>query len=235
MRVWDIHPGYLSRQNLLGEHAEIHAVYSVIRGGKEGYAAHPETSRWRDHLDRLVYRHDLTVKEMLLRGMKHASPLTGAISPSKSTFTFVDPPARQFILLGKKYLQRSQSGRIPLPHCGSEFWAHHRYSVMARGGDIFREIDSLANRKEDNFIVEEGELIEKVLETMWQPCQPDALQEMAYTLLKDLKKHALLGEEGCLLSLNACEPANLLQSVFLLAQKHNYSDLLHTTVFADHT
>ncbi|MFW5896791.1 MAG: pyrimidine dimer DNA glycosylase/endonuclease V, partial [Bacillota bacterium] len=31
MRVWDIHPGYLDRGGLLGQHAEIHAVWSVLR------------------------------------------------------------------------------------------------------------------------------------------------------------------------------------------------------------
>ncbi|MDD4764978.1 MAG: pyrimidine dimer DNA glycosylase/endonuclease V, partial [Atribacterota bacterium] len=28
MRVWDVHPGYLSDKSLLGEHVEIHALFS---------------------------------------------------------------------------------------------------------------------------------------------------------------------------------------------------------------
>lgn len=35
MRVWDLHPGYLSRQSLLGQHAEIHAVHAVIYDQKK--------------------------------------------------------------------------------------------------------------------------------------------------------------------------------------------------------
>lgn len=41
MRVWDVNPGYLNRQSLLGEHREIHGVFVVITAGKKGYARHP--------------------------------------------------------------------------------------------------------------------------------------------------------------------------------------------------
>ena len=35
IRVWDVHPGYLSRTRLLGEHREIHAVWTVITEEKK--------------------------------------------------------------------------------------------------------------------------------------------------------------------------------------------------------
>lgn len=34
MRVWDIPPNELCNRHLVGEHAEIHAVWSVITGRK---------------------------------------------------------------------------------------------------------------------------------------------------------------------------------------------------------
>jgi len=43
MRVWDINPGYLNRQNLLGEHRELHGIVSILVNRKKGYANHPET------------------------------------------------------------------------------------------------------------------------------------------------------------------------------------------------
>jgi len=46
MRVWDINPGYLNRQSLLGEHRELHGIISIIVNKKKGYANHPETVRW---------------------------------------------------------------------------------------------------------------------------------------------------------------------------------------------
>ena len=46
MRIWDINPGYLNRQSLLGEHRELHGIVSIIRDNKKGYSRHPETLRW---------------------------------------------------------------------------------------------------------------------------------------------------------------------------------------------
>jgi hypothetical protein len=45
MRVWDIHPGFLNRQSLLGEHREIHAIHTIVSRQKKGYSRHPETLR----------------------------------------------------------------------------------------------------------------------------------------------------------------------------------------------
>ena len=46
MRIWDVNPGYLNRQSLLGEHRELHAIVSIIKNNKKGYSRHPETLRW---------------------------------------------------------------------------------------------------------------------------------------------------------------------------------------------
>nr|WP_320015958.1 pyrimidine dimer DNA glycosylase/endonuclease V [uncultured Desulfobacter sp.] len=37
MRIWDLHPGYLNRRSLLGEHRELHGMASIIVNGKKGY------------------------------------------------------------------------------------------------------------------------------------------------------------------------------------------------------
>ena len=76
MRVWDVDPGYLNRQSLLGEHREIHAILSIVTNNKKGYARHPETLRWKDRLGALKHRHDLVVSEMQLRSYQHHSPVT---------------------------------------------------------------------------------------------------------------------------------------------------------------
>ena len=46
MRIWDVSPGYLNRQSLLGEHRELHGLVSILVHGKRGYSRHPETVRW---------------------------------------------------------------------------------------------------------------------------------------------------------------------------------------------
>jgi hypothetical protein len=75
MRIWDISPKRLCRNHLLGEHRELHAIWSVLINGKKGYAHHPETLRWRGKLKALYHRHDALVQEMADRGYEHRSPL----------------------------------------------------------------------------------------------------------------------------------------------------------------
>jgi len=75
MRIWDIPTGKLCRQHLLGEHRELHAIWSILTEGKRGYANHPETRRWRGRLKALFMRHDALVAEMTRRGFQHHSPL----------------------------------------------------------------------------------------------------------------------------------------------------------------
>jgi hypothetical protein len=75
MRVWDIPPKQLCRNHLLGEHREIHAIWSILVHHKKGYANHPETRRWKGKQKALYLRHERIVREMLTRKYRHLSPL----------------------------------------------------------------------------------------------------------------------------------------------------------------
>jgi hypothetical protein len=66
MRIWDLSPGYLNRQSLLGEHRELHGIYSILTNGKVGYARHPETLRWARSRSGLSVRHRQLAAEMRL-------------------------------------------------------------------------------------------------------------------------------------------------------------------------
>lgn len=146
MRVWDLDPGYLNRQSLLGEHREIHAVFSIIENRKRGYARHPETLRWVERLPALARRHEVVVSEMALRGYQHHSPVA---APGETVWpdTFVDRPGEQFVLLANKYRER-ESGRIPLPVNPQQLWAQHKYSVLARDPEAYRRIGRLVAQPE---------------------------------------------------------------------------------------
>ena len=103
MRVWDISPSKLCRNHLLGEHRELHAMWSVITENKKGYSLHPETIRWKGKLSALYNRHDLLVSEMKKRGYNHQSPLDKrkATGISKQT-DYVDVPSEQIKILRNK-------------------------------------------------------------------------------------------------------------------------------------
>jgi len=75
MRIWDVDPARLCRSHLLGEHREIHAVWTILTEGRSGYARHPEVRRWDGKLAALHARHEAVVAEMAHRGYGHRSPL----------------------------------------------------------------------------------------------------------------------------------------------------------------
>ena len=65
----------LCRVHLLGEHRELHALWTILTEDKKGYRNHPETRRWVGKLHALYNRHEALVVEMERRRYKHASPL----------------------------------------------------------------------------------------------------------------------------------------------------------------
>ena len=75
MRIWDIPPEKFCRNHLLGEHRELHAVWSIITNNKKAYSNHPEILRWKGKLKSLYLRHEKLVAEMTVRGYKHHTPL----------------------------------------------------------------------------------------------------------------------------------------------------------------
>ncbi len=81
---------------------------------------------------------------MRLRGYNHASPLDVPGSMGEAP-GFLDPPHEQFEILKEKY-DKEEAGRIPLPDRISEFWEHHKYSVLARGHEKHQEIASMSEK-----------------------------------------------------------------------------------------
>jgi hypothetical protein len=104
MRIWDIAPKRLCRNHLLGEHRELHAIWSVIVNGRKGYARHPETLRWKGKLRALFARHEALVREMTERGYRHRSPLAKRQATGSSRqAVFVDTPGEQVRILRNKH------------------------------------------------------------------------------------------------------------------------------------
>lgn len=139
MRIWDVSPGYLNRQSILGEHRELHGIVSIIRNNKKGYAKHPETLRWVGYGWALTQRHKLIVAEMSLRGYTDKSPVALRSKKGLWPVVFIDPPASQFSILSGKYETR-EPGRIPLPKNPQQLWAQHKYSVLARSITAYEDM-----------------------------------------------------------------------------------------------
>ena len=236
MRVWDIHPGYLSGRSILGEHAEIHALHSIISGNKKGYSRHPETKRWMENLNQLVFRHNLVVKEMHLRDFKHNSPLQFSGNTKDNylidILSYVDLPAEQFGILSRKYSNNGQSGRITLPKNGTEFWAHHKYSIMTRGYQYYKEIQSFMKDKKSLPIEQEGKLILKTQNYMNFNIAEKALENTIQHLWGYFKKESTSEEK--IYFFNISDSITKLKFLFTLAKKYQKTYLLHSTIFADY-
>lgn len=103
MRIWDIDTKFLCDKHLLGEHRELHAIWTILTEDKRGYRSHPETKRWEGKLKALYKRHDEEVREMQRRGFRHLSNLDVSKATGSSVQdTFVDSPQEQReILQGK--------------------------------------------------------------------------------------------------------------------------------------
>lgn len=103
MRIWDLDPARLCRQHLLGEHAELHALWTILTEDREGYRSHPETERWEGKQAALYRRHEALAEEMTARGFAHGSPLDPSLATGEDEQdTFVDPPDEQEAILEAK-------------------------------------------------------------------------------------------------------------------------------------
>jgi len=103
VRIWDVDPELLCRNHLLGEHRELHAIWTVLTQDRTGYRNHPETKRWVGRLAALHARHESLVVEMARRGYRHASPLDALLATGEALQTvWVDSPERQMELLRDK-------------------------------------------------------------------------------------------------------------------------------------
>jgi len=180
MRIWDLSPGYLNRQSLLGEHRELHGVVSIIKNHKRGYSKHPETLRWVNYGWALKQRHKLLVAEMKLRGYIHKTPVLLRRNQGEWPEIFIDTPSDQISILKDKY-KTLEHGRIPLPKNAQIIWSHHKYSIMARDIATYKSIGRWVTTKNglrelDSVALElttilrhppESQLIENTLLHMW--------------------------------------------------------------------
>jgi len=166
MRVWDINPGYLNRQSLLGEHRELHGIVSILVNRKKGYSRHPETVRWIGYGWALGKRHQLLSAEMSLRGYVEQSPVRLRAKNGLWPERYIDEPFRQFELLEAKYRHKKQ-GRIPLPKNAQQLWGQHKYSVLARDVNLYRDLGKAVSslKPHENF----SELAKLLTELLRKP------------------------------------------------------------------
>ena len=169
MRIWDVSPGYLNRQSLLGEHRELHGIVSIIRNNKKGYSKHPETLRWVGYGWALKQRHKLLASEMHIRGYRDKTPVMSRSKPGAWPEIYIDDPASQLNILSQKY-KYIEEGRLPLPKNTQQLWAQHKYSVLARDVSSYKRIGKWVATKSGSSAMKEVSL-ELVTLLREPPCE----------------------------------------------------------------
>ncbi len=103
MRIWDVSPHKLCRNHLLGEHSELHGIWSILTQDKKGFAQHPEVVRWRGKLKALYRKHQVIVEEMRRRGYQHNSPLDPELATGdECQLEYVDSLQEQLRILASR-------------------------------------------------------------------------------------------------------------------------------------
>ncbi len=226
MRIWDLHPGYLSRQRLLGEHRELHGIVSIIKNNKKGYSKHPETLRWVSYGWALKQRHALLSSEMRLRGYADKSPVLLRRNPGAWPSAFIDTPADQIAILKDKYHTR-EAGRIPLPENAQDMWAQHKYSVMARNVGEYKVMGRYFATRRGARDLEHGAL--ELVSMLRCPPEPRLLENTLLHMWGYVSDRAVnAGEVVGTLSHRA-----LLQRIQVLARKHHVTYLLESTALSE--
>ena len=226
MRIWDVSPGYLSRQRLLGEHRELHGLASILEHGKAGYSHHPETKRWVGALSGLIVRHEALAAEMQLRGYVDRTPLLPSTDRPRWPTTFITPPVEQFELLRLKY-REDERGRIPLPVNAQELWAHHKYSVMARDPERYRAIGRrvAAMRRGANI----GPLCEDLVRILQESIAVARAVNAVEHMWGHVAKHATVSERAAA----GASAESMWRTTWTLAQRVDERYLLHSTALSD--
>ncbi|MBU1711811.1 MAG: DUF1722 domain-containing protein [Proteobacteria bacterium] len=226
MRIWDVNPGYLNRQSLLGEHRELHGIVSIIRNNHKGYSKHPETLRWLGYGWALKQRHKLLVAEMNLRGYIDKSPVLLRSKSYEWPTTYIDPPAKQLFILGKKYIGL-EFGRIPIPKNSQQLWAQHKYSVMARDISSYEKIGKwVASQKGVSGLYElAGELVS----LLQLPPNDRLIQNALLHMWGYVSKYTKTSNT----SINNLTSSKLFHIIQTLALSNNVKYLVHSTSLSE--
>lgn len=224
MRIWDINPGYLNHQSLLGEHRELHGIVSIIVNGKKGYSRHPETIRWVGHGWALRQRHKQLACEMALRGFVDKSPVITRSNKGIWPSTYVDAPEQQFQLLKEKYADKKE-GRIPLPKNAQQLWSHHKYSVLARDPKVYKEIGRDVSIKKNDF----SELAMRLTEILRIPPKQGGIRNAVQHMWGYVSGESTHNKNG----VNSWSLIRLLQETQRRAMTTNNGYLMNSTALSE--
>lgn len=225
--ILDIHPGYLGSRGLIEESGLLHrllsdAPFTQIEKRNKQYL-----QSWGEHYWGAYRRYAWLTTEMKFRGiaLKHPQfPVQQKIK-NYSWPELIGSPAQQFSYRDKAEVDDT-GARIPEPKNPQQLWAQHKYSILARDVNLYRELGpKVAAMKSDPDFSMLASLLTLALRT-----QPEAggirnaLQHMWGYVSEDIEKNSGISEWS-LQKLNR----EIQKEVVL----HGEDYLLHSTALTD--
>jgi len=133
--ILDIHPGYLGSQELIKEVELLHCLLGGAPFSKGGKAGSNCQRMWAQHKRGAYVRYLWLLAELKFRSVKPEFPEPSflEIGQQPTWPESVNSPAQQFSFLEK-------DARIPLPKNHQQLWAQHKYSILARDVNLYREL-----------------------------------------------------------------------------------------------
>jgi len=146
--------------------------------------------------------------------------------------SYVTLPGEQFALLRGKYEGR-EAGRIPLPGSAQQLWAQHKYSVMARDVQQYREVGRALARPDSPPDVVFADMVARLVAILREPATPGGVQNALEHLWGYVADHVPpeLRERRAVLLRD--EPRVLLAAIWAEAVRQEIGYLLTSTVFSD--
>lgn len=137
MRIRDISPGYLNSEQLLEEHRVLHEIVASLTSGSSSTVHGEDIIRWKGFGWALKQRHLLLVEELRLRGFADITPVRTRSNKGHWPKFDSEEPMIQLQALDEGDMEVSP-GRIPLPVNAQQFWAQHKYSILARDQNFYK-------------------------------------------------------------------------------------------------
>ena len=140
-QILDIHPGYLGNQELINETGLLHRLVNETTNPetKKLYTRGQQTEG-QDGRD--TYRRYLwNLAEMKFRGIEYEYPEIPILRNEKRNNlpASFSATAQQLGYLYKRH-GIGNDARIPLPKNSQQLWAQHKYSILARDVNLYREL-----------------------------------------------------------------------------------------------
>jgi len=213
MRIWDISPGYLNRQQL---QAELQALATLSSEFPDVFFD-PVLRRWQGYQEALAWREALVLAELRLRE-DYCRAMVHVASAVRWPQEFEVSPAAQLQAVGQ--------GRIARPKSSQELWAQHKYSVMARDPARYRSIGKRVAQGRDGDLANLAEELVLILREVPSPGR-------LFNALEHLWGYVADRATGAERQAARRSPAALLEGTVELAVRLQEPYLLASTALSD--